>query len=209
MGLLWLMRHDAAHVLATAVIELYLGVKISIGPPVEDGFYYDFEFPEDVKLSEDDLERIEQKMREHVRADERLRGTWTCRPRRHRALQAEGQEYKVELIENLHRTGSTLVSLYRNGLFNTSRRGPHGSSTKRIKAFKLTSVAGAYRRGNADNQCSSASMAPRFSSKEELEKHLPRGGGAADHRKLGRELDLFMFSELSQGSAFKVPGGNI
>jgi threonyl-tRNA synthetase len=210
MGPLWLVRHDAAHVLATAVMELYPGVKISIGPPVEDGFYYDFEFPEDVKLSEDDLGRIEQKMREHVRADERFERTNVPAEEAIERFKAEGQDYKVELIEDLVRDGGVdTVSLYRNGPFTDLCRGPHGPSTKRIKAFKLTSVAGAYWRGNADNQMLTRVYGTAFLSKEELEEHLRRveEARARDHRKLGRELDLFMFSELSPGSPFWLPGG--
>src|SRR3954465_1824054 len=150
---LWLVRHDAAHVLATAVLELYPGVKISIGPPIEDGFYYDFEFPEDVKVSEDDLARIEQKMREHIKADEQFERSELSPADAIERFKEEGQDYKVELIEDLVRDeGVETVSLYRNGPFTDLCRGPHGPSTKRIKAFKLTSLAGAYWRGDADRQ---------------------------------------------------------
>src|SRR5918992_3335367 len=142
---LWLLRHDAAHVLATAVMELYPGVKISIGPPIEDGFYYDFDFPDGTKLTEDDFERIEAKMREHVKADESFEREDVPVAQAIERFKGEGQDYKVELIEDLvSEQGVDTVSLYRNGPFTDLCRGPHGPGTKRIKAFKLTSVAGAY-----------------------------------------------------------------
>ncbi len=207
---LWLVRHDTAHVLATAVLELYPGVKISIGPPIEDGFYYDFEFPEDVKLSDADFERIEQKMREHIKADEEFERADLPVAEAIERFKAEGQDYKVELIEDLVRDqGVETVSLYRNGPFTDLCRGPHAPSTKRIKAFKLTSVAGAYWRGNSDNQMLTRIYGTAFLSKDDLAQHLERLEEAKkrDHRKLGRELDLFMFSELSPGSPFWKPNG--
>ena len=135
---LWLIRHDAAHVLATAVMELYPGVKISIGPPIDDGFYYDFEFPEGVKVSDADFERIEAKMREHVKADERFERSELPVAEAIERFRGEGQDYKVELIEDLIRDQSVeTVSLYANGRFTDLCRGPHAPSTGRIKAFKL------------------------------------------------------------------------
>src|SRR3954447_8798185 len=149
---LWLVRHDTAHVLAEAVLELYPGVKISIGPPIENGFYYDFEFPEGVKLSDEDFPRIEAKMREHVKADERFERSDVSVEEALERFKAEQQDYKVELIEDLVMDdGVTTVSLYRNGAFTDLCRGPHGPSTKRIKAFKLLSTAGAYWRGDSEN----------------------------------------------------------
>jgi threonyl-tRNA synthetase len=207
---LWLIRHDAAHVLATAVMELYPGVKISIGPPIEDGFYYDFDFPDGVKLSEDDFERIEAKMREHIAADEQFERTDVPVEEAIARFRADGQDYKVELIEDLLRDeGVTTVSLYRNGPFTDLCRGPHGPGTKRIKAFKLTSVAGAYWRGDADRQMLTRVYGTAFLSKEDLEEHLKRleEARARDHRKLGRELSLFMLSDLSPGSPFWLPRG--
>jgi len=206
----WLVRHDAAHVLATAVLELYPGVKISIGPPIEDGFYYDFDFPDDVRLSEADLERIEQRMREHVKADEPFERSELAVAEAIKRFRGEGQDYKVELIEDLVRDqGVETVSLYRNGPFTDLCRGPHAPSTKRIKAFKLTSVAGAYWRGDASRQMLTRVYGTAFLSKEDLAAHLDRLEEARkrDHRKLGRELDLFMFSELSPGSPFWKPAG--
>jgi threonyl-tRNA synthetase len=207
---LWLIRHDAAHVLATAVMELYPGVKISIGPPIDDGFYYDFEFPEGVKVSEEDLERIEAKMREHIAADEHFERTDLPVADAIARFEDEGQDYKVELIQDLvANEGVETVSLYRNGPFTDLCRGPHGPGTKRIKAFKLTSVAGAYWRGDADRQMLTRIYGTAFLSKEDLEAHLERleQARARDHRKLGRELSLFMLSDLSPGSPFWLPNG--
>jgi threonyl-tRNA synthetase len=207
---LWLLRHDAAHVLATAVMELYPGVKISIGPPIEDGFYYDFEFPDGVKVSDEDFERIEAKMREHVKADEHFERIDVSAAEAIERFQAEGQDYKVELIEDLVRDeGVEMVSLYRNGPFTDLCRGPHGPGTKRIKAFKLTNVAGAYWRGDASRQMLTRIYGTAFASKDELEEHMRRveEARARDHRKLGRELSLFMLSDLSPGSPFWLPRG--
>ncbi len=207
---LWLIRHDAAHVLATAVTELYPGVKVSIGPPIADGFYYDFDFPEGVKLSDADFERIEQKMREHIKADEQFERSELPVAEAIERFKAEGQDYKVELIEDLVKNeGVETVSLYRNGPFTDLCRGPHAPGTKRIKAFKLTSVAGAYWRGDANRQMLTRVYGTAFLSKEDLAAYLERLEEARkrDHRKLGKELDLFMFSELSPGSPFWQPNG--
>ena len=205
-----LIRHDAAHVLATAVVDLYPGTKVSIGPAIEDGFYYDFEFPEGVTVSESDLEAIEAKMREHVKADEAFERSDITVAEALERFKSEEQDYKVELIEDLVRDeGVETVSLYRNGPFTDLCRGPHGPSTKRIKAFKLTSVAGAYWRGDASRQMLTRIYGTAFLSKEDLDAHLERleQARARDHRKLGRELDLFMLSELSPGSPFWLPNG--
>src|SRR4051812_34922008 len=142
---LWLIRHDAAHVMATAVMELYPGVKISIGPPIEDGFYYDFEFPEGVTLTEADLPAIEERMRAHVKADEAFTRQDVTVGEALERFAREDQPYKVELIEDLVRDqGIETVSLYSNNGFTDLCRGPHAPTTKRIKAFKLQSLAGAY-----------------------------------------------------------------
>jgi threonyl-tRNA synthetase len=210
MGPLWLIRHDAAHVLATAVMELYPGVKISIGPPVDNGFYYDFEFPEGVKLTEDDFERVEARMLEHIRADEAFERSELPAAEAIERFRAEGQEYKVELIEDLVREdGVETVSLYRNGPFTDLCRGPHGPSTGRIEAFKLTSVAGAYWRGDASRQMLTRVYGTAFLSRSDLEDHLRRleEARARDHRRLGRELGLFMFSDLAPGMPFWLPAG--
>jgi threonyl-tRNA synthetase len=205
-----LIRHDAAHVLATAVLELYPGTKVSIGPPIEDGFYYDFEFPDDVKVGEEDLPKIEEAMRRHIKADEPFERDDIPAGDALDRFTREQQDYKVELIQDLIRDeGVETVSLYRNGPFTDLCRGPHGPTTKRIKAFKLTSVAGAYWRGDENRQMLTRIYGTAFNSKEDLEGHLEmlEQARARDHRKLGKELGLFMLSELSPGSPFWLPRG--
>ena len=207
-----LIRHDTAHVLAAAVLDLYPGTKISIGPPIADGFYYDFEFPEGVTVSDADFEALEAKMREHVKADEPFTREDVPVEQALERFRGEGQDYKVELIEDLVRDQQVeSVSLYTNGPFTDLCRGPHAPSTKRIKAFKLLSVAGAYWRGDAERQMLTRIYGTAFHSKEDLEQHLQwlEEARARDHRKLGRELELFTFNEVAPGSAFWLPRGTV
>jgi threonyl-tRNA synthetase len=207
-----LIRHDAAHVLATAVIELYPGTKVSIGPPIEDGFYYDFEFPEGVKVGEEDLPRIEEAMRRHVKADEQFERTDIPAGDALERFTREDQDYKVELIQDLVRDGGVeTVSLYRNGPFTDLCRGPHGPTTKRIKAFKLTSIAGAYWRGDEHRQMLTRIYGTAFLSQDDLDEHLEmlEQARARDHRKLGKELGLFLLSDISPGSPFWQPAGAV
>src|SRR3954462_6141145 len=205
-----LIRHDAAHVLAAAVLELYPGVKISIGPPIEQGFYYDFDFPDGVSLSDADFERIEARMREHVQADEPFVRDDVPVAEAGARFRAEGQDYKGELIEDLVRDqGVETVSLYTNGPFTDLCRGPHAPSTKRIGAFKLQSVAGAYWRGDASRQMLTRVYGTAFFKAKDLEEYLKflEEARARDHRKLGAELKLFFLSDLSPGSPFWQPNG--
>jgi threonyl-tRNA synthetase len=205
-----LIRHDAAHVLATAVMELYPGVKISIGPPIEHGFYYDFDFPEGVTVTEADFPAIEERMREHIAAAEQFDRSEATVDEALERFRGEHQDYKVELIEDLVRAqGIDAVSLYRNGPFSDLCRGPHAPSTGSIGAIKLQSVAGAYWRGDASRPMLTRIYGTAFFSKKELAAELERleQARARDHRKLGRELNLFTFSEVSPGSAFWLPKG--
>ncbi len=205
-----LLRHDIAHVLAESVLELYPGTKVSIGPPIADGFYYDFEFPHGVTINEGDFEKIEARMREHVKADEPFERSEVTAGEAIERYLLQDQPYKVELIEDLVKNqGVKTVSLYQNGDFLDLCRGPHAPTTGRVKAFKLTSVAGAYWRGDANRTMLTRIYGTAFPSKAELDEHLERleQARARDHRKLGKELDLFMFSELSPGSPFWLPNG--
>jgi threonyl-tRNA synthetase len=205
-----LIRHDAAHVMATAVMELYPGTKVSIGPPIEQGFYYDFEFPDGVKVSEDDLARIEQRMKEHIDADERFERTDVAAGDAESRFAAEGQDYKVELIRDLvSDNGVRTVSLYRNGPFTDLCRGPHAPSTGRIKAFKLLSLAGAYWRGDETNKMLTRIYGTAFFSRKELERHLEmlEQARARDHRRLGSQLGLFLLKPESPGMPFYLPKG--
>jgi threonyl-tRNA synthetase len=209
-----LIRHDAAHVFAESMLELYPGVKISIGPPIENGFYYDVDLPDGVTLSEADFLAIEARMREHIDADEEfVREDVTVGEALERYTR-DGQDYKVELIEDLVKnapadTPVTGVSLYTNGDFVDLCRGPHAPSTKRIKAFKLQSVAGAYWRGDSNNKMLTRVYGTAFFSNRDLEDYLERLERARqnDHRRLGPLLGMFGFSDTAPGSAFWFPPG--
>ncbi|HLI32405.1 MAG TPA: threonine--tRNA ligase [Solirubrobacteraceae bacterium] len=208
------IRHDAAHVLATAMCELYPGVKLAIGPPIAEGFYYDFDLPEGVRLSDDDLPAIEERMRAHIAAAERFERSELSVSAARERFAAEGQDYKVELIDDIVRSAPAqapvqTVSLYTNGPFTDLCRGPHAPDTSAIKAFRLQSVAGAYWRGDSKRPMLTRVYGTAFFSQKELEEHQARleAARARDHRRLGRDLDLFLFSELSPGSPFWTPAG--
>ncbi len=205
-----LIRHDAAHVMATAVTELYPGTKVSIGPPIESGFYYDFEFPPDAVVTDADLERIEAAMHSHLAADEPFERREVTPEEAIEIFRSQSQDYKVELIEDLVRDeGVDTVSLYRNGPFEDLCRGPHGPSTGRIKAIKLSSVAGAYWRGDESRQMLTRIYGTAFFSKKDLEAHLERieQAKARDHRRLGPQLGLFMLREEAPGMPFWLSNG--
>ena len=205
-----LIRHDAAHVLAESVLELYPGTKVSIGPPIADGFYYDFEFPEGVALSDADFAAIEARMREHIKADEPFERDEVPAAEAIERYRAEGQDYKVELIEDIVRDQhAETVGIYTNDGFVDLCRGPHAPSTKRIKAFKLLSVAGAYWRGDSSRTMLTRVYGTAFHDKTSLDAYLERleEARARDHRRLGRELGLFQFSDVAQGAAFWLPPG--
>jgi threonyl-tRNA synthetase len=186
------LRHSTSHVMAQAVQSLFPGVKVTIGPSVREGFYYDFDV--DRAFSPEDFPRIEDKMKEIV--DRNLPIVRRVVPREEaiRLFRERGEPYKVELIEGLP---DPQVSLYEQGDFIDLCRGPHLSSTGRIKAFKLTSVAGAYWRGDERNKMLQRIYGTAFPTAEALEKHLflLEEARRRDHRKLGRELDLFSINE--------------
>ncbi len=206
-----LIRHDAAHVLAESVLDLWPDAKISIGPPIDNGFYYDIEFP-DGGPREEDLARIEERMAAHVRADEPFERRDLPATEAIEHFREQGQDYKVELIEDLIRDeGAETVSLYRNGPFEDLCRGPHGPSTGRIGAFKLTSLAGAYWRGDETRQMLTRVYGTAFLDPKELEQHLERLEQARerDHRKLGPQLDLFQLRQEAPGMPFWLPQGTV
>jgi threonyl-tRNA synthetase len=206
-----LIRHDAAHVLAESVLDLWPKAKISIGPPISDGFYYDIEFP-DGNPGEEDLARIEERMTEHVKADEPFERRELPASEAVEYFRGQGQDYKVELIEDLMRDeGVDTVSLYRNGPFEDLCRGPHGPSTGRIGAFKLTSLAGAYWRGDETRQMLTRIYGTAFHDRKELEQHLERLEQARerDHRRLGPQLNLFRLRQEAPGMPFWLPDGTV
>lgn len=188
------LRHSAAHLLAAAVLELWPNTKHSIGPAIENGFYFDFDFEN--SISEDDLPRIEQKMREIVKkwkSFERLELS-ADEAKKHYAQNS----YKLELIEQFASEGQT-ISFYKSGDYMDLCRGGHVSDpSKELKHFKLLSVAGAYWRGDEKNKMLTRIYGTIFTTAAELEEHLERLAQAKerDHRKLGKELDLFTFSDL-------------
>ena len=186
------LRHSTAHVMAQAVKELFPGVKLAIGPPIEDGFYYDFDY--EGTFSEEDLPRIEERMREIVRRDLPFVRQEMDREEAIRFFEERGEDYKVEILRGID---DEKVTLYWQGDFVDLCRGPHIPSTGEVKAFKLLSVAGAYWRGDEHNKMLQRIYGTAFPTEEELEEFLHRLEEARrrDHRKLGKELDLFGFYE--------------
>jgi threonyl-tRNA synthetase len=196
--------------MAEAVRELYPGTKVTIGPAIENGFYYDFDFPDEVKVSDADLEKIEAAMRAHIEADEAFERRDVPVAEAIEIFAGQGEDYKVELIRDLiGGEGVETVSLYRNGPFEDLCRGPHGPSTGRIKAIKLSSLAGAYWRGDEKRQMLTRIYGTAFFSKKELNKHLERIEEAKkrDHRRLGPQLGIFMLREEAPGMPFWLPNG--
>ncbi|HMX70482.1 MAG TPA: threonine--tRNA ligase [Solirubrobacterales bacterium] len=207
-----LIRHDAAHVMATAVQELYPGTKVTIGPAIENGFYYDFEFPEGVKITDAELPAIEEAMRRHIKADETFERRDVPVAEAIEIFKAQDERFKVELIEDLiENEGAETVSLYRNGPFEDLCRGPHGPGTKRIKVIKLNSVAGSYWRGDENREQLTRIYGTAFFSKDDLAEYLERieQAKARDHRRLGPELDLFMLRDEAPGMPFWLPNGTV
>jgi threonyl-tRNA synthetase len=199
------LRHSAAHLLAEAVRRLYPGVKVAIGPAIENGFYYDFEFPE--PISESDLPRIEEEIMREVREGRSWQRQEISRDEARKRFEEEGEEYKVELVD----TADGDISLYTQGDFTDLCRGPHLQDAKPIKAIKLTGIAGAYWRGDEHNKQLTRIYGTAFYSQADLEAYLERVEEAKrrDHRRLGRELDLFHLQEASPGSPFWHPKGMV
>ena len=202
---LWVLRHSTAHLLAEAVMRLHPGVKIAIGPPIADGFYYDFEFPE--PISETDLEAIEDEIRREIAQGREWAREELSREEAIARFEAEGQPYKVELA----RDAEGAISLYTQGAFTDLCRGPHLQSATPIKAVKLTGLAGAYWRGDERNTQLTRIYGTAFYSQADLDAHLERleQARARDHRKLGTQLDLFHFDEHSPGSPLWHPKGMV
>ncbi|HEX6663010.1 MAG TPA: threonine--tRNA ligase [Gaiellaceae bacterium] len=199
------LRHSSAHLLAEAVRRLYPGVKVAIGPPIENGFYYDFEFPE--PIGEEDLPGIEAEItRELSEGREWSREEVSAAEARAR-FEGEGEPYKVELVG----TAEGPISFYTQGEFTDLCRGPHLQNSRPIKALKLTGLAGAYWRGDENNKQLTRIYGTAFYSKEDLDAYLERLEEARrrDHRKLGPQLDLFHLAENSPGSPFWHPKGMV
>jgi threonyl-tRNA synthetase len=202
---LYVLRHSAAHLLAEAARRLYPGTKVAIGPPIENGFYYDFEFPEPV--GEEALERLEAEVEREIAEGRVWEREEIDRDAARSRFEAEGEPYKVELVD----TAEGDISLYKQGDFVDLCRGPHLQDAKPIKAFKLLSLAGAYWRGDETKPQLTRVYGTAFYDPEDLEAYLHRIEEAKrrDHRRLGKDLDLFEFSELAPGMPFWHPRGMV
>jgi threonyl-tRNA synthetase len=197
------LRHSSAHLLAEAVRHLYPGVKLAIGPPIENGFYYDFDFPEPIR--EEDLPRIEAEVERELAEGREWTRQEITRDEARKRFAEENEPYKLELVDSAEGD----ITLYTQGDFTDLCRGPHLLNSKPIKAFKLTGLAGAYWRGDSTNPQLTRIYGTAFYSKDDLDAYLHRIEEARkrDHRRLGAQLDLFHFDEHSPGSAFWHPKG--
>lgn len=202
------LRHSASHIMASAVLELFPGTKLGIGPAIEDGFYYDFDLP--VKISDSDLPKIEQKMFEIIEKDYKFIRQEITKEEAKKLFKERNEIYKLELINEIP---EEKVSIYTHNNFVDLCRGPHINSTGQLKYFKLLSVSGAYWRGDEKNPQLTRIYGTAFFTKEELDEYLNRLEEAKkrDHRKLGRELELFEIFEEKFGSGlvFWLPKGAI
>ena len=197
--------HTSSHLLAEALEALYPGIKFGIGPAIDNGFYYDVDSP--VAITEADLEKIEAKMVELSRNKEALVRTEVSKADALKTFTEKGDQYKVELISDLE---DGTISFYTNGAFTDLCRGPHIPNTGYIKAIKLTSIAGAYWRGNEKNKMLTRIYGVSFPKKSMLDEHLAllEEAKKRDHRKLGKDLELFMFSQrVGQGLPLWLPKG--
>jgi threonyl-tRNA synthetase len=199
------LRHSSAHLLAEAVRRLYPGVKIAIGPSIENGFYYDFEFPQ--PISEEDLPRIEQEIRRELSEGRAWSREEVTRDEARQRFLSEGEQYKVELVGEAEEP----ISFYTQGDFTDLCRGPHLQDSRPIKALKLTGLAGAYWRGDSSKPQLTRIYGTAFYSEDDLDTYLERLEEARrrDHRRLGVQLDLFHLSERSPGSPFWHPKGMV
>ena len=200
-----IIRHSTAHVMAQAVKRIYGNVKLAIGPTVKNGFYYDFDL--DTPLTHGDIEKIEEEMNKIINEDLKFKRKDVSREEALKLMSEKGEDYKVQLINDLDESEN--ISLYEQGDFTDLCRGPHIPSTKFIKAFKLTSVAGAYWRGSEKNKMLQRIYGVAFATKKELDKYLNMIEEAKkrDHRKLGRELRLFEIMDEGPGFPFFLPKG--
>src|SRR6266567_2480078 len=200
---LYVLRHSTAHLLAEAVRRLYPGTKVAIGPPIEQGFYYDFEFPE--PISEDALEKIEEEIRRELEEGRAWKRREVSADEAKQFFAEQGEDYKVELVD----TAEGPISFYTQGDFTDLCRGPHLQDSKPIRALKLTGLAGAYWRGDERNKQLTRIYGTAFFSKEDLDAYLERLEQAKrrDHRRLGPRLDLFHFSTHAPAMPLWHPKG--
>ncbi|MGQ5177963.1 threonine--tRNA ligase [Bacillus halotolerans] len=204
---LHVLRHTSAHVLAQAVKRLYGEASLGIGPVIEDGFYYDMKL--DRSLTSGDLEAIEKEMKHIINENMDIKRIEVSYEEAEALFAEKGEPFKLEILKNIPRGEN--MTLYQQGEFIDLCRGPHLPSTGMIKAFKLTRVSGAYWRGDSQNEVLQRVYGVAFQKKKDLEAHLHMLEEAAkrDHRKLGKQLELFMFSEEAPGMPFYLPKGQI
>lgn len=205
-----ILKHSTAHILATAVLEMFPEAKFGIGPAIEDGFYYDFDLPR--TLIPEDLEILEEKMRDIIKKDESFERKEISIDEALEHFKKLKQDYKVEIIKDLKNKDETIVSIYKTGEFVDLCRGPHIESTRKInpQGFKLTKISGAYWKGDEKNQQMQRIYGVVFNNKKELKKYLHQQEEVKkrDHRKLGEELNLFMISEeVGKGLPLWLPNG--
>lgn len=198
-------RHSTAHLMAQAIKRLYPDVKLGIGPVIEDGFYYDLDLP--VRLTPEDLPKIEKEMEKIIKEDHPIVRKVVSREEAIAIYEKVGDPLKLELIRDLPE--DAVITIYEQGEFFDLCRGPHLPSTGKIKAFQLLSIAGAYWRGNSDNQMLQRIYGTAWPKKSQLDEylHFLEEAKKRDHRKIGRELELFMFSEEAPGMPFYLPNG--
>jgi threonyl-tRNA synthetase len=201
------MRHSASHVMAAAVLELFPEARLGIGPAIRNGFYYDFDLPR--PLTPADLESIEERMRAQVAADHPFERYEQDRTTALAELETAGQPYKVEIVRDLSAEDGQVISFYRHGSFTDLCRGPHVASTGKIGPFKLLNTAGAYWRGDETRPMLQRIYGTVWENQADLDQHLWRLEEARkrDHRKLGRDLDLFSFHPESPAAPFWHPKG--
>ena len=200
-----IIRHSTAHLMAQAVVRLFPGTKVAIGPAIENGFYYDFDPKE--QFTEEDLAKIEAEMKKIVKENEKIERVMMTREDAIKHFEELGEEYKVEIIKEIAQ--GEMLSFYKQGEFMDLCRGPHVPSTSYLKAFKLKSVAGAYWRGNSDNKMLQRIYGFAFADEKKLKDYLTllEEAEKRDHRKLGKELDLFFVSEYGPGFPIFLPKG--
>ena len=200
-----MIRHSTAHLLAYAVKELFPSAQVTIGPVIEDGFYYDFSYER--PFTPEDLEAIEKKMTELARLDEVVTREEWVRDDAVQFFKDQGEHYKAEIIASI--PSNENISLYREGKFIDLCRGPHVPNTGKLKHFKLMKVAGAYWRGNSNNEMLQRIYGTAWTKKEDLAAYLHRLEEAEkrDHRKLGKQLDLFHMQDEAPGLVFWHPKG--
>ncbi len=204
------MRHSCAHILAAAVSKLYPGAKLGIGPSIETGFYYDFDFPRGVEISEKDFGKIEKEMQKIIFGNHAFEKSFSSINKAIKDLKKEEQEYTVELVEDLKKQGEKKVNFYQSGDFSNLCKGPHLKSTGGVGALKLLSVAGAYWRGSEKNKMLTRIYGTCFPTKKELDQYLKALEEAKkrDHRKLNKVLKLYQLSDdLGQGLVTLLPNG--